>query len=103
MNREDIILMARESGIRSPDLYKLTVSHMSIETLERFAAIVAAATAKEYEERLRFTRERWQIECQSQVEIEREACAKIADRHHVPMCESCADAIADSIRARGQE
>ena len=39
----DIIRMARESGIKSGDSYKLTVGHMSIKTLERFAAIAQAA------------------------------------------------------------
>ena len=43
-----------------------------------FAELVRAQIAKDYEERLRFTRERWEIECKSQVEIEREACAKAA-------------------------
>ena len=59
MNREDVIKLARESGIKSPDLYKLTVSHMMIETLERFfqAAYVAGAVA------------------------EREACAKVVEAY----------------------
>ena len=57
MNREDTIRMVRESGIRSPDLYKLTVSHMSIETLERFAELVAA--------------------------YEREACARVCDARYM--------------------
>ena len=47
----------------------------TISELERFAALVAAA--------------------------EREACAKIADGFHVPMCDTAADAIATAIRARG--
>lgn len=40
------IEMARSTGIRSPDLYKLTVGHMSIDQLERF---VALARADEFE------------------------------------------------------
>ena len=39
----DIIRMAREAGIKSGDSYKLTVGHMRIETLERFAALAQAA------------------------------------------------------------
>ena len=39
---DDIIAMARKAGIKSGDCYKLTVGHMSIETLERFATVVAA-------------------------------------------------------------
>jgi hypothetical protein len=48
-----VIEMAREAGIHSPDSYKLTVSHMSIDTLKRFEALVRAD--------------------------EREACAKVCD------------------------
>jgi hypothetical protein len=40
---DDIIAMAQEAGINSPDFYKLTVAHMSIETLVRFAALAQAA------------------------------------------------------------
>jgi hypothetical protein len=32
---------------------------------------------------------------------EREACAKVADQYHIPMCETFADVIAADIRARG--
>jgi hypothetical protein len=40
---DDIIALAQEAGINSPDFYKLTVAHMSIETLVRFAALAQAA------------------------------------------------------------
>ena len=49
----DTIDMAREAGIRSPDNYKLTVNHMSIDQLKAFEALVRAD--------------------------EREACAKVCD------------------------
>ena len=48
-----------------------------VEWLEWFATLVAAA--------------------------EREACAMVADRYHVPMCDTAADAIAAAIRARGND
>ena len=51
MNRDDVIRMAREAGVKSPDTYKLTVSHMSVETLERFAALVAAAERQRLHEK----------------------------------------------------
>lgn len=35
------------------------------------------------------------------VELEREACATIADQHHVPMADTVADLISTAIRARG--
>jgi hypothetical protein len=43
----NIIEMARKAGIKSGDMYKLTVGLMSIETLERFAALVAAHEREE--------------------------------------------------------
>jgi len=49
---------------------------LNAEWLQRFAALVAAA--------------------------EREACAKVADAYHIPMCNTAADAIAAAIRARGE-
>ena len=89
IDRESIIRMAREAGLHLPywdedadpkkDPPRWTMVSPLPPLLERFAALVAAAAAKEYEERLRFTQERWEIECQSQVEIEREACAKVCD------------------------
>ena len=37
---ERIKELAEQAGIRSPDLFKLTVSHMSIGTLEKFAELI---------------------------------------------------------------
>jgi len=34
---------------------------------------------------------------------EREACAKVADQYHIPMCETFADMIAAEIRQRGTQ
>jgi len=56
MNIVDVVTLARKANIKSPDGYKLTVSHMHIEDLQRFANLVAAA--------------------------EREACANICDELH---------------------
>lgn len=36
------IEMARRAGIKSPDLYKLTVWPMSIDQLERFSELILA-------------------------------------------------------------
>tara|TARA_R110000868_G_scaffold96840_13_gene266280 strand:+ start:145 stop:405 length:261 start_codon:yes stop_codon:yes gene_type:complete len=84
MNKEDIIRMAREAGLRvgtnlsgvvlvgSPA--EIGLAHLTIEELERFAALVAAA--------------------------EREACAKVCDgmdHNGVMIAADCAAAI----RARG--
>jgi hypothetical protein len=59
--------MAREAGIRSPDNYKLTVNHMSINQLKAFEALVRA------DERERAMREN------AYVQAEREACAKAVE------------------------
>jgi hypothetical protein len=37
---ERILKLAKQSGMRSPDLFKLTVSHMSTDTLEKFAELI---------------------------------------------------------------
>ena len=37
---ERIKELAEQAGMRSPDLFKLTVSHMSIGTLEKFAELI---------------------------------------------------------------
>jgi hypothetical protein len=86
MNKEDIIRMAREAGLRvgtnlsgvvlvgSPA--EIGLAHLTIEELERFAALVAAA--------------------------EREACAKVCDgmdHDGVMIAADCAAAI----RARGEQ
>jgi len=49
----------------------------------------------------------WQAEliaeqAQRRVDDEREACAQIADKYHVPMLDTVADIIAAKIRARGK-
>ena len=43
----DIIDIAREAGVRSADGYKLTVSHMSIDTLKRLEALIRADEREE--------------------------------------------------------
>ena len=80
----NIIEMAREAGIKSGDIYKLTVGHMSIKTLERFADLVAAAARAD----------------------EREACAKLAETTvcdvHLPTgTKIYGSRVATAIRARG--
>jgi len=87
---DDIIAMARKAGIKSGDCYKLTVGHMSIETLDRFAALVRAdernklaswMQAQGYATGHGDTMEglleelRWQVR-----ESEREACAALCDQ-----------------------
>ena len=37
---ERIKELVEQAGMRSPDLFKLTVSHMSIDTLEKFAELI---------------------------------------------------------------
>lgn len=119
----DIIRMARESGINSPDFYKLTVAHMSIETLVRFAALIRAdernklATwmiAKGYATGHGDTTEDLLKELEWQVrESEREACAKVCEKAIASIWEyspedvkqtgtNVCNNLATAIRARGQ-
>jgi hypothetical protein len=120
----DIIRMARESGIKSGDSYKLTVGHMSIKTLERFAAIAQAAERnklaawmmaqgyatghgetvegllEELEREVGFKRaELWIKRISEAVLAEREACAVLCDQ----LSDSSRDLrFGAAVRARGQ-
>ena len=82
MTQDEIIEMARQVELKSPDLFKLTVSHMSIKQLHSFAKLVAAK--------------------------EREACAKLLDEEALDAFtfdDSLARATenyAELIRARGK-
>ena len=89
MTRDDIITMAREAD-REWDC-----DRDMVEWLERFAALVAAAAVRE-------TSAEYALGWNDGQMMEREACAMVADRYHVPMCDTAADAIAAAIRARGQ-
>jgi hypothetical protein len=86
LERDDIIRMAREAGVSKP----WDQEPVEWKTLERFAALVAAA--------------------------EREACAKLCDALKNPIddplapvgqyesgCYITAEFLADAIRARGQQ
>jgi len=70
--------------------------------LERFAALVRADEREQSLRREKFIAERWAIECASQVEIEREACAELvynsppSDEYESPL-----KAVYDAIRNRG--
>jgi len=86
------VQLAREAGIKSGDIYKLTVGHMSIETLERFAELVRADEREQGQ--------RWfdavTAQHKQMILAEREACLN---------CYSPDDTAtdwADKIRARGQ-
>lgn len=69
MERDEIIEMAREAGIRKDDVFVLGAG-----AFEAFAKLVAAA--------------------------EREACAKVCEAYQDPFA---GNAMADAIRARGEE
>ena len=47
-----VIEMAREASMNSPDGFKLTVKHMAIFQLEKFAALVEAAARAAERERI---------------------------------------------------
>ena len=86
-----VIEMAREAGIRSPDLYKLTVGHMSIDQLERFAELVRADEREQIERKTEeFARKWWKIHCDSNLHYSSTLKA------HQDFC-----ALQGAIRARG--
>ena len=109
MNRDDIIRMAREAECSETwggDAFKFTV-----EELERFAALVAAAereACKDLWEAQKLTDRQISDHIVAAVEAEREACAAIANEHK----EHCYDGDQDwykcrsieaAIRARGDK
>ena len=103
MNKDDIIRMAREAECSETwggDAFKFTV-----EELERFAALVAAAEAERISNQARHIIKRAEARG---AEAEREACAAIANEHK----EHCYDGDQDwykcrsieaAIRARGNK
>jgi hypothetical protein len=61
--------MAREAGL---------FTHKEVQAeLKAFEVLVRADEREQSLQREKFIAERWAIECASQVEIEREACAKV--------------------------
>ncbi len=74
MTREDIIAMAQEAIITHSNPNPFDFRFTTVEQLECFAALVAAA--------------------------EREACAKIAESYE-PRCDTCPSGVTNAIRARG--
>ena len=85
----DIIRMAREAGFEPFESLN--------GRLLAFAALVAAATIKDAPD--------YKIGYADGVAIEREACAKVADKEAADWYDNTGvgDAIAATIRARGQE
>jgi len=75
----DIIELAKQAGINSPDGFKLTVNHMATFQLEKFAELVEEAARAD----------------------EREACAKVCDEQANSEYWEGAYACGRNIRARG--
>jgi hypothetical protein len=96
MTQDEIIEMAIQVELKSPDLFKLTVSHMSIKQLHFFAKLVAAkATASEREACANlvgeFAQKWWSIHCDSNKHME------TTRKAHDDFC-----ALQVAIRARGK-
>jgi hypothetical protein len=120
MTREDIIRMAREAGLTvgtnisgvmlvgSPA--EIGLAHISIEEMERFAALVAIKVAASEREWMQETNIKLIAEA---VAAEREACMKIVKEYQIPVGNSPAGELAcdwtyealkqirDEIRERG--
>ena len=103
MTRDDIIRMARESGIIQPEI---VFTH-----LERFAALVAAAErerailiAKNMKEELEAKFEQTYMEgVIAGAAAEREACAKVCEELDAWNEDDPGSSAAAAIRARGQD
>jgi hypothetical protein len=93
MNKSTID-MAREAGL---------FTHKEVQAeLKAFEVLVRADEREQSLQREKFIAERWAIECASQVEIEREACASIVENADTPDCGGwTAQGIAEAIRNRG--
>jgi len=91
MTQDEIIEMAKQAEMKSFDLFKLTVAHMSIEQLHIFAKLVAAkATASEREA------------CAKVCEALRETIWEYHEEHlKAAACNVCTN-LAIAIRARGE-
>lgn len=113
MNRDDIIKMAREAGLVTwlpnstyTDGYWWIEAHEPDESLEQFAALVAAA------ERERIIAKNAPViksinahlkTIEKAVQEEREACAKVCDEFAKESDWPTADNCAAAIRARGNQ
>ena len=87
MTREDIIRMAREAGL---------FVHKEVQPeLERFAALVAVAEQKNWQDQA-------MVDIHEAVLEEREACAKVCEQRSDPLgyANLTAEACAAAIRAR---
>lgn len=108
MTRDDIERMAVEANCTTPG----RVFQFTIEELERFAAIVAAAEREKVAAWMHFndyttghgdTIEDLLEEIQAQVaELERWKCAEVAEAYE-PTCDTCPSGVANAIRARGEK
>ena len=117
MTRDDIIRMAKESGLDSildDWLHEFTPGNWpetDIQELDHFVALVAAAErekvaawmrSKSYATGHGDTIEDLLKELEWQVaERERKACAKVAESYE-PRCDVCPSGVSNAIRARGE-
>jgi uncharacterized protein YcaQ len=98
MNRDDIIMMAREAGIVWADH---TVVGSRENLLEHFANLIADRVTTELKQYYELTNGHIYDVVQAAVEAEREVCAKVCDekeRANLYGVKECADAI----RARSE-
>jgi division protein CdvB (Snf7/Vps24/ESCRT-III family) len=99
MNRDDIIMMAREAGIVWADH---TVVGSRENLLEHFAKLIADRVTTELKQYYELTNGHIYDVIQAAVEAEREECAKIADEVGDDDEDCHAWIAADAIRARSE-
>jgi hypothetical protein len=104
MNRDDVIRMAREAGVKSPDGPFPARGSFSLPELmglcgQAYAA-GAAAERQNYEHTLALQQQSYEREIQIEVEAERAAC--IDDCNAEARDDGTAQRIVERIRARGK-
>ncbi len=100
LNRDDIIRMAREAGIKLPDGAFPDQGSFTLPNLIQFAGLVAAAEREAWAAKLQSLRAQAYLDGhKAGKQAEREACAQLVQEAYD--YESCG-LLAAAIRARGQ-
>jgi hypothetical protein len=96
-----VVEMAREAWVKAGEGWAVTDWFDDrAKAFEAFAALVREEATAEANARANAS---WTLMCEKMVAIEREACAKVCEKHgYDHYCGNVTDKIAETIRARGQ-
>ena len=99
MTQDEIIEMAKEAAFEQSGKEITWESVICTEELVAFAKLVAAKATEEANARANAS---WTLMCKKMVALEREACAKVAERFEPDEKTSYVTYASTAIRARGQ-